>query len=536
MSGCSGRSTLADLFGSKLPRIYTPELRDLSVPDATLGHDFIAFADAIGVGLFPWQKWLALHMLELNRDGSLRYRTVILLIARQNGKTTILKLLALFWMYVLGRPLVVGTAQNLDTAEETWQDAVNLAEAVDALAEDIANVVRQSGKKALELVGKERYKVVPSTRGGGRGLSGDLIEMDELREHRNWESWAAVSNTTMAIDSALVIAASNAGDLMSVVLRSLRFMALSESDTVGVTVDELASFGQLPPSGDEPDEIESDAVGIFEWSAHPKCGIWDRDGWAAANPSLGYTITEAAMAANAKIARAGGEAEWVYRTENLCQWRPTAAGGPFPDGAWEAGVDPLSSIGVESPIGVCVDVSADRGMSYVAVAGARVDGDLHVEVVAARAGTEWLVPWLTSPDRRSADRWVAVCWQLNGAPVSSLTDELRATDLPLQEWGGADLARAHGQTFDLVRLPNPDDPEDAGKRRLFHVPQPVLDVPASTAVTRPLGDGWVVDRRKSPTDASPLVAAIGAVWLMQPRPDESKKPMVHDWPEDMLAR
>src|SRR5690242_119607 len=219
-------------YGNELPRIFTPPLRDLSEPDATLGHDFIAFAEAIGVDLFPWERWFALHALELNQDSTLRFRTVILLVARQNGKTTILKLLALFWLYVLGRHLVIGTAQNLDIAEETWQDAVNLAEAVDELAADIEHVVRQSGKKSLQLTTGERYKVAPSNRGGGRGLSGDLVEMDELREHRTWESWAAVSNTTMAIDSALVVAASNAGDLLSVVLRALRFMCMSSAGTV----------------------------------------------------------------------------------------------------------------------------------------------------------------------------------------------------------------------------------------------------------------------------------------------------------------
>lgn len=499
-------------YGSETPRIYTPPLRDLSQPDATLGHDFIAFSDAIGVGLFPWQKWLALHMLERNLDGSLRYRTVILLIARQNGKTTILKLLALFFMYVLGRPLIVGTAQNLDTAEETWQDAVNLAEAVDELAADIEHIVRQSGKKSLELVGKERYKVVPSSRGGGRGLSGDLIEMDELREHRNWESWAAVTNTTMAIYSALVVAASNAGDLLSVVLRSLRFMAMSEPGTVGVTAEELASFGQLPPSGDEPDEIESNAVGIFEWSAHPSCGIWDRDGWAAANPSLGYTITESAMAANAKIARAGGEAEWVYRIENLCQWRPTAGGGPFPDGAWEAGTDELSEIAADSPLCVCADTETERDVTHIAVAGYRTDMHVHVEIIATRVGLEWVLPWLTAPERPV---WRASTLQSNGAPVSSLLDAVEASTLPHVHWAGADLAKGCGALFDLVRMPVADDPDDADKRRVFHLPQPVLDVQAASATTKPLGDGaYVFDRRRSPQGAAALTAAAGAVWLL----------------------
>ena len=40
--------------------------------------------------LHPWQRWLLIHALELNPDRTFRFRTVIVEVARQNGKTTIL--------------------------------------------------------------------------------------------------------------------------------------------------------------------------------------------------------------------------------------------------------------------------------------------------------------------------------------------------------------------------------------------------------------------------------------------------------------
>jgi hypothetical protein len=39
-------------------------------------------------------------------------------------------------------------------------------------------------------------------------------------------------------------------------------------------------------------------------------------------------------------------------------------------------------------------------------------------------------------------------------------------------------------------------------------------------VTKPSGDGWLWDRRHSPTDIAPLIAATGAVWLLN-RPIEA---------------
>lgn len=505
------------IVGSETPRIFTPPLRELT-PETSLGFDCIEFAEAIGVDLFPWQRWFLIHALELLEDGSLRFRAVILLVARQNGKTTILKVLALFWMVVLGRLMVIGTAQNLDIAEETWEDTVLLAQSSPEIAPLISDdgVKRQVGKKSLILSTGERYKVAASTRRGGRGLSGDLVELDELREHHSWESWAAVSSTTMAIRDALVLAASNAGDLLSVVLRQLRFLCMSSPDTVGVTRRELDSF-RIDPlvTEGQPEGLDdlASTVGMFEWSAPLGSGVWDQAGWVQANPSYGHTITQAAMATQARIATASTEAEWKFRIENLCQWRPTGSGGPFPDGAWDAGVtrpdEPLSQIAEGSPLGVGVDVSFDRSMSSVAVAGYRDDGHVHVEVIARRAGTDWVRPWLRDPQR---PRWGAVSGQSKGAPVSSLVDVDEDDGLPWVPWGGPDLARACGRFYDLVRLPDPRDPDDdPGKRRVFHNPQPALDVPASTAATRPIGDGWVIDRRKSPVDASPLVAAVCAV-------------------------
>jgi hypothetical protein len=538
------------LQGHDEPRIWTPPLRPLT-KHTTLGFEAVKFAaDVLLAPLFPWQAWLLIHGLELDPDYTtadpnplFRFDTVLVLAARQNGKTEAMKVLAL-WKVYLDREAfgttVIGTAQDLRNSEKAWEQAVDWAETVDDLSAEIRHVDKTNGKKSLRLQGRHQYMVAAASRRGARGFTGDLVMLDELREHQTWDSWAASTKTTLARPRSQVWAFSNAGDAASIVLWHLRAQALQAA--TGVEAGELEAFtgpGVLVEPDD--DDVEPSSVGIFEWSSPPKLSIWDRSGWEQANPSLGKSITERKIAAAART-----DPEWVFRTEVLCQWRPTAAGGPFPDGAWDAGIDLASRIGPDSPIGVCIDVAADRGMSYIAMAGFRTDGDLHVEMVAARAGTEWVLPWLTSADRFGRDRWTGVAWQLSGAPVSSLTDSLRAigepastltaarraTVLPLMEWAASDLPRGHGQMYDLVREPKKDE---VGKLRVWHVPQPVLDVPASTGTTRPLGDGWVLDRRKSPSDVAPLIAAIGACWVLAPRPDEEvMRPEIHEWPDDIL--
>ncbi len=129
--------------------LYTPPARDLT-PDTTRGFEAVAFAeDVLGLELMPWQRWVLLHGLELAQDGSYRFRTLLVITSRQAGKSTLLQVLALWRMYVDGAPLVLGTAQNLSLAEETWQGALSMAEGVPELARELAHVSRTNGDKYL---------------------------------------------------------------------------------------------------------------------------------------------------------------------------------------------------------------------------------------------------------------------------------------------------------------------------------------------------------------------------------------------------
>lgn len=496
--------------GSETPRVFTPPLRKLT-EETTAGYSFIEFCEeVVGTELLPWQRWLAIHALELLPDGTFRFRTVVLLVARQNGKSTFMQLLALFFMYVRGARLTIGTAQNLDIAEEVWQGAVDIAEDVPELADEIARIDKVNGKKALELRTGERYKVQAANRRGGRGLSGDLVLMDELREHQSWDAWGAVTKTTLARKYAQIWAASNAGDAASIVLRFLRKMAhLALGDPDG-----LRDVGDAAPDDEEiSEDLEEDSLGVFEWSAAPGSAIDDRDAWAQANPSLGHTITERAIAASLRT-----DPEWVFRTEVLCQWTDGTLEGPFPPGTWDRGRVEVGQSGIVGQVTACVDMSHDRTRTHIAYVGRNADGTPHGEIVASRAGQDWVLPWLSEPHRR--ERVQAITGQTRGAPVSGLMEELATAGLPVEPWQGPDLAAACGYLYDVVR-------DTDGPPGLLHLPQPVLDVAAATAVSRPLGDAWVWDRKKSPTDIAPLVALTGALWLMT-RPVEKPSVSVYE--------
>lgn len=491
--------------------MFTPPLRELT-PETSNGFAAIEFArDILDIDLYPWQQWMLIHALELNQSGAYRFRTVLLLVARQNGKSLLMLVLALWRMYADGSPLVIGTAQNLDIAEKQWTEAYEVAQSIPELEEMIAHVDKTNGKKALRLTTGEQYKVTAASRRGGRGLSSDLVLMDELREHQSWDAWGAVTKTTMARKMAQVWAASNAGDSASIVLRYLR----SRGHEALNFPDGRVGFDETKSTAPDDGTERNDTLGLFEYSAAPHRTKYDRDGWAEANPSLGYSdLSEDIIAAAIDT-----DVEWVANPEVLCRWVTTTGTGPFPEQAWARTAVATVERDTARPVAHCIDVSHDRTMAYIAVAFWDTEGRRRVEIAARRAGTEWVIPWLLSPERGVKPEHLTLQW--NGAPVSSLVTELeQVVDPPWGEvvpWRGPDLARASGLMYDAMRVAVAETPDD---RRLVltHGAQPALDVAATSAVVKPLGDGWVIDRKNSPQDASPLVAALGADWLLNTNP------------------
>ena len=505
-------------LGNTEPRIWTPPLRELT-PETTFGFDVIQFAeDFLEVNLLPWEKWLYIHALEIVGDFEsewrFRFRVVLVLVARQNGKTVVGKILALAFLYLLCASLILGLAQDLTQAEEVWQAAVDDIEDCPELLADVDKILQGKGSKELRLTDHRRYKAATPNRKNTRGKTANLVLMDELREQQTWDAWNAASKTIKAVASAIVWCMSNAGDGTSVVLRHLRTQAhLALGDPDGVA----ASLGDAADIPEDAVEALTSSVAIFEWSAAPWRDVWDRDGWAEANPSMGYGfLSEQSIAVDAATDTGAG-----FRTEDLCQWVETSVHSPFPDGSWERGTDEESSIAPDSPLSFGVDVASDRSRTSVAVCGLRADRSLHVELIKYEPGTRWLAEWFRN---LAAKGPVRVALQANGAPVSAQADILGAIDgVEVVECAGRNLAAWCGGFWEGIAVSAEGSELDAVP--IHHRPQPRLDVAASCAVTKPLGDGaWVFNRDRSAEDVSPLIAcamAHGLATMVEEKPVES---------------
>ncbi|NMN02728.1 terminase [Bifidobacterium panos] len=499
--------------GVTKPRIYTPPLRKL---DKTTSNGFavIAFAELIlHVHLYPWQCWLLIHALELLEDGSYRFRRIIVLVARQNGKTTVMGVLAAWWLFIDSSKhpdkvppvkfLVVGAAQTLDNAKgpyetvKTWCNPAPATEEESELAcadlqpfvQRISNVNGEEG-----IICRSKAKYVVRAANNIRSKSAARAIFDELREQHTEDGWNSVSQITKAVWSSQLWGISNAGDHRSVVLKKQvdkgRRLVEDWNAYVARGVDAAQRFANG----------EKDAsFGYFEWSAEDKCELDDDEAIRQSNPSVGY----GPMTLQSIKSDIDGMTEAAYRTEVLCQW-VTADIIPYIDPKiWKAGEDKESAIPVEGRVVLAVDTSADRTTTYVAAAGHRADGLPHVELIARRDGMLWVPAYL----RRLRDSWPSiteVAVQSKGCPAVDFVDLLAAEGWTVHCIEGFKLGACCGRFLDRIK-----------ERKLKHLPQPAIDQQVSVAVSRRLGEVQVWDRQNSALQISGLIAQSEALYALE---------------------
>lgn len=522
-AGLSGGGGLAVTHGKTEPLFWTRPLRELT-PETSRGFEVIEFALVfLGVTLYPWQKWLLIHALELREDGSYRFRRVIVLVARQNGKTLLASVLAAWWLHVEALRFpdrvppvqfkIVGTAQNLDIAREPWKN-VKLwcdpepdtdearAQAIPQLQAATAKVSDTNGDQYILAQSLAHYEIRAA--GNARGKPAARVLMDELREQRDWKAWNAVSQTSKAFWSGQVWGISNAGSAASVVLARQREVALE----LIAEFDRYVTAGLM--SADEYANSNHDtSIGLFEWSAPDGCALDDVDGILQANPSIGHGgITVADCISDSR-----SMPEVDYRTEVLCQWVTAHVESYVDVREWrEREVSPMQ---VTVPMGARtvwgVDVSFDRRWTWIAAAVELESGMKLVQVRNRVKSMFEAVRLLGDLADQSGHREVAL--QSRGSASMELIGPLREAGLTVHEIDGGHIGLATGRFRDRVR-----------QGGLVHPPQPLVDLAVEGGLTKTIAENEAWDRRRSLVDIAGLVAETCALYgleVLEPPVDEA---------------
>jgi hypothetical protein len=489
----------APILGSTLPRVYTPPLVTgppgpcgcgcAITPDTSFGFDVDDFARyVLDQPLDPWQRWLVIHAGELLPDGRPRFRTVLLLVSRQVGKTHLGMVLTLYWLFVERQPLVLGTSTVRDTAKESWRAAVIAAETCEHLSAELGGVRAANGEETLSTVHGCRYRIAASNRRGGRGMTVNRLILDELREHSTYEAWDAAVPATNAIPDAQIWALTNQGGDDSVVLHGLHTAATAYL-TTGV--------------GDR-------RLGLFEWSAPPGSDPTDPHALAQACPAFGRrTDPDALMGMAVRAKNAGGAELASFRTEIMCMKVDRLDPAIDPD-AWQAcGTDtPIDLASHRRNVALCVDLALDGSHATLAAA-AVVDGLVHVEIVH-----HWEGRGCTRDMRESLPGIVArvkpgaIGWFPTG-PAAAVAAELAERKggtwppayVKVEEIRGGLTAVCMGLD-ELVTA-----------RGLRHPNDDLLDAHVRSAQRLKRGDAWVFGRQDSGGTIDATYAIAGAAHL-----------------------
>lgn len=428
-----------------------------------------------------------IHALEVLPNGWPRFRQVLVLVARQNGKTELLVILSLFWLWVLQVGMVLGTSTKLDYSRESWMKAVTLARKCPELAPALAargSVRNANGEQEIRTPWGSRYKIAAANEEGGRSLTVNRLVEDELRQHHDYSAHEAAENAMNAVDDAQAWAITNEGDDRSVVLHDLY--------DAGV---EFINAGK----GDS-------RLGLFVWSARRNCDLLDVEETAQANPNLGRRIQWESLKGKAERAKmAGGEVEAKYRTEVLCQRVQRLKSQPVTSDAW---TETAKDVRPSGPPQFFVTVAKGMTSATIAVA-AKHDGVPHAELADHRSGTAWLTERIRELHDKYPDAQFSA---FQAGPMRSWVPTLAEHDIDLHLLTSTETIAACAHLQKLA-----DD------RAFTHHPDAILADSLRGAEQRELdGGGWVWDWRTSVGDLAPLAAITGALWQLETTDDDDE--------------
>jgi hypothetical protein len=489
------------ILGSREPRICVhPEA------ERSAGRLAVDLARRAGLLLDPWQCLVLERALGVQPDRRWSAFEVGLIVARQNGKSAVFEARMLAGLFLFGEQLIMYSAHEFKTAGEIFRRVLALIEGTPDLRKRVKAVARSKGEEGIELVTGQRLRFVARSTNSGRGFSADCTIWDECQNLPD-ASVDAMMPTLLARPNPQLWYGGSAPD---------RDLAPCEQIT---RVRRRAIGG---------DAVER--LAFFEWSAElcsDQCGAGcaehddpaDPQVWAKTNPALGSG--RVGIEAIAKLHASMSPRGFAREILSVGNYPSDAAGWEvISEAAWAATADPASQ--PMDPVAFAVDVTPDRSAAAIAVAGARPDGLVHVEVIDHRPGTGWVVERMQDLIKR----WNPCAVALDaGGPAGSLMADFDEAGIELTKPKARDAAAACGALYDAVVRP-PDAPSDWAPT-LRHIPHPALSAALAGAGKRPLGDAWAWDRRGTSVDISPLVAATLARWAYTTRPrQESSVPLV----------
>jgi phage terminase large subunit-like protein len=457
------------LRGATEPRLHSPYLKGQSKV-----QDVIDLAKLIEMPLLKWQEFVLTDMLRVDKKSQFIRKTNLLLVARQNGKTHLARMLILAHLLRWDSKNILIMSSNRSMALDTFRQVAQVLETNDNLKGFVKQIRYANGTESIEMLDGTRLDVVAATRDGSRGRTADFLYIDELREITE-EGYRAAIPTTRARPNSQTLLTSNAGDAFSIVLNDMRERALEN-----------------PPK----------SFGFYEYSAPQYAKVTDRKAWAQANPAMGYTISEEAL--EESVATSPIE---NTRTELLCQWIASLQ-SPFPPNS----IEDCSDSSLQMSAGAYTVFAFDKSPSSrdaALVAGQILpDGKIGIAVLHTWESLVSVDELMIAKDIKSyADTFRPRQILHDKYATQTIADRLTAAGQICQDISGAQFYQACSDLLDATV-----------NQKWVHAGQDLLITQFANVAAKTNDSSWrIVKRQSAGSVAIPISVAMTISQLLKPQ-------------------
>lgn len=461
--------------GAQRPRLHQQPAGAVG----TAGDDAIEWAESIGwdertgrgfYELDDWQRFCIRGILSEDPTARLCAETALLIVARQNGKGTILEVVELYALFVLDLPLILHTAHLGETSADHMA-RMWAAICSDPELERQCKQVLAKGYEAIERRGGGEIRFRTRSKKSGRGGSPQMVVFDEalfLTAQQVSAILPSLSAQTMRDDKPIMIYASSAPIAESEQLHTVRASILR---------GEMPAAFMAEWSVELPDTDGDLAAAIRAIMADP-------DALYIANPGAGIRIDPAWCLTTER----GNMTPETWCVERLgVVFTADGDSGILPAANWQACRDLTSTVDGGR---IALAVGPGGGSAAIALAGERDDGSLHLEVVRHGPGTGWLIEACLAGTAEFGPLLVDA-----KGPTMAVLSDLENAGVEVEVMPFADIARACAE----LQL-------DVKNCRVRHLDQPELNAAVAGAAVRTVSESWVFSAKASTVDVSPLLA------------------------------
>jgi len=453
------------------------------------GNVFYGASADCGQMLFPWQRFIVGESQRVKANGKLLFPEVALLVARQNGKGTILEAMEMGWLFDTEEELILHSAHEFKTAEDHYKRMKFLIEGNDEYRDRVKKFMSAHGQERIVMDDDRELRFIARTAGSGRGFPAKKVVLDEAYNLTDAEMAALRPTLKAAIDPQMWYTSSAVNQEQHInghVLARVRRRGLANES--GLLYSEYSA-----PDGCEHTLVPTDVVPC-------KVCLQDRTRYHQGNPSYPTLISDDAIEADRKSM---SPKSFACEDLGIGDWPVEEGEGTVIDmGIWTELENPTSKI-----IGSRVFSwqTSDMGsMTSISVAGRNKQGKFHIEVIANKPGTAWV------PEKvvELQDKWGSLAWVFNPRSASAGLEhdimeqaarervfiELEPISSVIQAAGFASFVNAAKH-----------------QRNIRHIGQNSLTTALKGAVTKPQGDGITWNPRKTDVDITPLQSCTDAL-------------------------